>query len=77
MSGWMSNRGRQNVCSFLTKDMGLDWRMGAEWFESQLIDYDPCSNWYTSATEHIKGTGATGRTELASDATLAMTDISA
>ena len=41
----MSNRGRQNVASFLVKDLGLDWRMGAEWFESQLIDYDVCSNW--------------------------------
>ncbi|KAG0711927.1 Cryptochrome DASH [Chionoecetes opilio] len=35
-TGWMSNRGRQNVASFLIKDMGLDWRLGAEWFESQL-----------------------------------------
>ncbi len=44
-TGFMSNRGRQNVASFLTKNLGLDWRMGAEWFESLLIDYDPCSNW--------------------------------
>lgn len=36
-TGWMSNRGRQNVASFLIKDMGLDWRLGAEWFESQLV----------------------------------------
>ena len=41
----MSNRGRQNVASFLTKNLGLDWRMGAEWFESKLIDYDPASNY--------------------------------
>ncbi|BBC23839.1 DASH family cryptochrome [Pseudanabaena sp. ABRG5-3] len=51
-TGFMSNRGRQNVASFLTKNLGIDWRMGAEWFESLLIDYDPCSNWgnwnYTS-----------------------------
>ena len=44
-TGYMSNRGRQNVASFLTKNLGIDWRMGAEWFESLLIDYDPCSNW--------------------------------
>jgi deoxyribodipyrimidine photo-lyase len=44
-SGFMSNRGRQNVASFLTKNLGLDWRMGAEWFESQLVDYDVCSNY--------------------------------
>ena len=41
----MSNRGRQNVASFLTKNLGLSWQMGAEWFESCLLDYDVCSNW--------------------------------
>ncbi|XP_056155795.1 cryptochrome DASH [Lampris incognitus] len=45
MTGFMSNRGRQNVASFLTKDLGLDWRMGAEWFEYLLVDYDVCSNY--------------------------------
>ena len=45
LSGYMSNRGRQNVASFLTKNLGIDWRMGAEWFESQLLDYDPCLNY--------------------------------
>jgi len=45
LTGFMSNRGRQNVASFLTKNLGLDWQLGAEWFESQLIDYDVCSNW--------------------------------
>ncbi|CAF1716276.1 unnamed protein product, partial [Brassica napus] len=44
-TGFMSNRGRQIVCSFLVRDMGLDWRMGAEWFETCLLDYDPCSNY--------------------------------
>lgn len=44
-SGFMSNRGRQIVASFLVRDLGLDWRMGAEHFESYLLDYDPCSNW--------------------------------
>ncbi|XP_013407859.1 cryptochrome DASH [Lingula anatina] len=44
-TGFMSNRGRQNVASFLTKDLHLDWRMGAEWFESCLIDHDVCSNY--------------------------------
>ncbi|KAK6912358.1 Cryptochrome/DNA photolyase, FAD-binding domain [Dillenia turbinata] len=33
------------VCSFLVRDMGVDWRMGAEWFETCLLDYDPCSNY--------------------------------
>ena len=44
-TGWMSNRGRQNVASFLVKDLHLDWRLGAEWFESQLLDHDVCSNY--------------------------------
>ncbi|MEM9213856.1 MAG: DASH family cryptochrome [Cyanobacteria bacterium P01_F01_bin.150] len=44
-TGFMSNRGRQNVASFLTKNLAIDWRIGAEWFESMLIDYDVCSNW--------------------------------
>jgi deoxyribodipyrimidine photo-lyase len=44
-SGFMSNRGRQNVASFLTKNLGIDWRMGAEWFESLLVDHDVCSNY--------------------------------
>ncbi|MEE6467399.1 hypothetical protein FKM82_007227 [Ascaphus truei] len=45
MTGFMSNRGRQNMASFLTKDLGIDWRMGAEWFEYLLVDYDVCSNY--------------------------------
>jgi len=45
MTGWMSNRGRQNVASYLIHQLGLDWRLGARWFEQQLIDYDPCSNY--------------------------------
>jgi deoxyribodipyrimidine photo-lyase len=44
-TGIMSNRGRQNVASFLTKNLGINWQWGAAWFESQLIDYDPCSNY--------------------------------
>lgn len=44
-TGFMSNRGRQNVASFLTKDLSVNWIMGAEWFESLLVDYDPCSNY--------------------------------
>ncbi|WVZ79070.1 hypothetical protein U9M48_026696 [Paspalum notatum var. saurae] len=44
-TGFMSNRGRQIVCSFLVRDMGIDWRMGAEWFETCLLDYDPASNY--------------------------------
>ena len=44
-TGWMSNRGRQNVASFFSKDLKLDWRIGAAYFESLLIDYDVHSNY--------------------------------
>ncbi len=44
-SGFMSNRGRQNAASFFSWNLRQEWRIGAAWFESLLIDYDPCSNW--------------------------------
>lgn len=45
LSGYMSNRIRQNCASFLSNNLNLDWRLGAQWFESQLLDYDVSSNW--------------------------------
>ncbi len=44
-TGFMSNRGRQNVASFWAKEWQQDWRMGAAYFESMLIDYDVHSNY--------------------------------
>jgi deoxyribodipyrimidine photo-lyase len=44
-TGFMSNRGRQNVASYFVHNLQQDWRIGAAWFESQLIDYDVASNW--------------------------------
>ena len=44
-SGFMSNRGRQNVASFFALDMNSDWRYGADHFEETLLDYDVHSNW--------------------------------
>lgn len=44
-TGLMSNRGRQNVASYLIHDLGLDWRLGAAYFEQRLLDYDVASNW--------------------------------
>ena len=44
-TGFMSNRGRQNVASWLALDAGVDWRHGADWFEHHLLDYDTASNW--------------------------------
>ncbi|KAL2042721.1 hypothetical protein N7G274_004480 [Stereocaulon virgatum] len=45
LTGYTSNRLRQNVASFLAKHLGIDWRIGAEWYESLLCDYDLSSNW--------------------------------
>ncbi len=45
-TGFMSNRGRVNTSSFLAHDYQVDWRWGAAWFESLLLDYDVCSNWF-------------------------------
>ncbi len=44
-TGWMSNRGRQNVASFWAKELKQDWRIGASYFEAMLLDYDVHSNW--------------------------------
>ena len=44
-TGFMSNRGRQNVASYFCNELNMDWRLGAAYFEEQLIDYDVCSNW--------------------------------
>lgn len=44
-TGYMSNRGRLNVASFLVNDLNVNWLMGADYFESVLIDYDVCSNY--------------------------------
>ena len=43
-SGYMHNRLRMVVASFLCKDLGLDWRWGERWFAEQLIDYDQSAN---------------------------------
>ena len=44
-TGFMSNRGRQNVASYLAKTLQMDWRWGAAYFEAMLIDYDVHSNY--------------------------------
>jgi deoxyribodipyrimidine photo-lyase len=41
----MSNRGRQNVASYLVHDLRVDWRIGAAHFEELLLDHDVCSNY--------------------------------
>ena len=39
-SGYCSNRVRQNAASLLAKDLRLDWRAGAEWFQWLLTDHE-------------------------------------
>lgn len=43
-TGWMSNRGRQNVASFFVHYCKLPWSLGATMFESYLLDYNVSSN---------------------------------
>ena len=43
-SGYMHNRLRMVVASFLTKDLGIDWRLGERWFADSLIDFDLSAN---------------------------------
>ena len=43
-SGWMHNRARMVVASFLTKHLGVDWRVGEQHFMEHLVDADPASN---------------------------------
>ncbi|CAK9069219.1 Cryptochrome DASH [Durusdinium trenchii] len=45
ITGYTSNHARMNAASFLACSMSFDWRRGANWFESHLIDYDVTSNW--------------------------------
>ncbi len=43
-TGWMHNRCRMIVASFLTKNLFIDWRKGEHYFATKLVDYDPSSN---------------------------------
>ena len=43
-TGWMHNRGRMVVASFLVKNLLIDWRTGEKWFMQNLVDGDPASN---------------------------------
>ena len=60
LTGFMSNRGRQNVASYFCNDLCLDWRYGAAYFEQQLIDYDVSNNWGNWA--YLAGVGNDPRT---------------
>jgi len=52
-TGWMHNRVRMIVASYLTKNLLIDWRWGEKYFAQKLVDYDPSSNnggWQWSAS---------------------------
>jgi deoxyribodipyrimidine photo-lyase len=57
--GWMHNRARMIVASFLTKDLNLDWRLGAAHFDRLLLDGDPGSN--VGGWQWVAGTGVDTR----------------
>ncbi|GAB7346693.1 hypothetical protein MBLNU459_g1812t1 [Dothideomycetes sp. NU459] len=61
LTGYTSNRARQNVASYLAKHLGIDWRIGAEWYECNLIDYDLSSNW--GNWQYVAGVGNDPRGE--------------
>ena len=54
-TGQLSNRARQNVASWLARSAGVDWRWGAAWFESHLIDFDVGPNW--GNWQYVAGVG--------------------
>jgi len=55
-TGWMHNRVRMIVGSFLVKDLLIDWRRGAEWFWDTLVDADLANN--TLGWQWVAGCGA-------------------
>lgn len=55
LTGYSSNRARQNVASFLAKHLKVDWRLGAEWYECMLVDYDVANNW--GNWQYVAGVG--------------------
>jgi len=57
LTGYTSNRARQNVASFLChhSHLGIDWRIGAEWYEFLLTDYDMASNY--GNWQYVAGVG--------------------
>ncbi|HEX2654518.1 MAG TPA: deoxyribodipyrimidine photo-lyase [Xanthobacteraceae bacterium] len=55
-TGWMHNRVRMIVGSFLIKHLLIDWRRGEEWFWDTLVDADPANN--AASWQWVAGSGA-------------------
>ncbi len=58
-SGYIPEKLRMLLAIFLIRELEVPWRYGASYFESKLIDYDPCSNWVNWA--NIAGVGPDSR----------------
>jgi len=56
MTGWMHNRVRMIVASFLVKHLGIHWREGARWFWDTLVDADLANN--SAGWQWVAGCGA-------------------
>lgn len=56
ITGWMHNRARMVVASFLAKHLLIDWRLGEAWFWDTLVDADPASN--AVSWQWVAGSGA-------------------
>lgn len=61
-TGYLSNRMRQNVASFLVHHLGVRWTLGALYFEHALVDYDPASNW--GNWQYLAGVGTDPRNRI-------------
>jgi deoxyribodipyrimidine photo-lyase len=58
MTGYMHNRGRMIVATFLAKTLLLNWRLGEQYFAQKLTDYDPASNngnWQSVCSTGVDG----------------------
>lgn len=58
-TGYISNRARQLTASYLVNELNIDWRYGAAYFQSQLIDHDVASNW--GNWQYLAGVGCDPR----------------
>lgn len=56
-TGYCNHMGRETAGWFLICDLGIDWRMGAEWFEHVLLDFEPAANYFNWAYRCLPAIG--------------------
>lgn len=59
VTGYMHNRTRQNVASFLVKDLFIDWKEGEKYFAKKLVDYSATQN--SGNWQYVSGVGTDPR----------------